>query len=86
MIMPKLTMSIEGQRLEGLGFRRIPNSRSTYWKLDGGTELCVARLGQGEKYCDFDVEQVPDEDEEILAWGDEMAMSIAADRNFKWRK
>lgn len=86
MIMPNITMSIEGQRLEELGFRLIPNSRSTYWKLTGGTELCVTRLGKGAKYCDFDVDQVPETAYEQLAWADEMAMSIAANRDFKWRK
>lgn len=83
--MPKHAVSIEGQRLEELSFRRVPNSRSTYWKLDGGTELCVVRLGKGEKYCDFDGDEVPDNDEEIIVWGDAMAMSIAADHNFRWR-
>lgn len=83
----RITKSIEGQMYEERGFRRVSSSHSTYYKIVGGPELCVVKLGQpGYKTCEFDAYEIPEDDIERDTWASQWAMTIASDRNFEWRQ
>ena len=79
--------NIDGQLWEERGFRRVPGSGSVYWKIVGGPELCVLRTGQsGYKTCEFESEDIPEDETARNVWGDQWAVTIAGDRNFKWHR
>lgn len=80
------TKSIEGQLFEENGFKRIPQSKSVYYKMVG-SEIAVVRTGQqGYKSVDYDYDEIPASNKARNAWAAREAKMIASNRNFMWRK